>query len=59
MKAIIKVVTAKKQFNQADLDCFRRMLNVLHEHDLAAVLVIKKKIKTEFTIDSHLKLKII
>lgn len=57
MKAVIKIVTAHKQFTPGELDCFRRILNVLHSRDLSAVLIIKEKVKTTFTVNSHLKLK--
>lgn len=56
MKAIIKILTAQKEFSKNDLDVFRRILNVLSSHDLAARLIIKKKIKQSYEIhESKLK----
>lgn len=55
MKAIIKIVTAQKQFSSQDLDVFRRMLNVLHEHDLAASLTMTKKTKVQFDYNTKLR----
>jgi hypothetical protein len=45
MKASIKIITVNKEFSKEDLDAMRRILNVLRAHDLAASLVIKRKIK--------------
>jgi hypothetical protein len=50
MKAIIRIVTAQKQFSKEDMDSFRRILNVLHEHHLSASLEIKKKEVQTFTV---------
>lgn len=50
MKAIIRVVTANKEFSNEDLDIFRRVLNVLRTHDLSVALFIKQKLTKEFTI---------
>lgn len=50
MKASIKIVTAQKNFSQSDLDTFRRILNVLREHDLSVRLTIKKKVTTDYRI---------
>ena len=56
MKAIIKIVTAQKEFSKEDLDCFRRMLNVLHDHHLSARLDIKKKqVQSYKIVQSKLK----
>jgi len=58
MKATIKIITAQKEFSKADMDAFRRILNVLRSHDLAARLTIKKKITTHYEIQES-KLKIV
>jgi hypothetical protein len=50
MKAIIKILTANKEFSKEDMDSFRRILNVLHEHHLSASLEIKKKEFQTFTV---------
>lgn len=57
MKAIIKIVTANKEFSKEDLDCFRRMLNVLYAHKLSARLEIKKKTEIQSYTVVHAKLK--
>jgi|GEM_PF-5553299 len=49
MKATIKIVTARKEFTKSDMDAFRRILNVLHEHNLSARLSIKEKTKSQIT----------
>jgi len=41
-KAKIKIVSISKEFSKEDLDCFRRMLNVLEHHNLVAELQIKE-----------------
>jgi hypothetical protein len=56
MKAIIRIVTANKEFSKEDLDCFRRMLNVLYAHKLSARLEIKKTEIQSYTV-IHSKLK--
>lgn len=50
MKATLKIKTTEKEFSKQDMDTFRRMLNVLRSHDLAASLIIKKKTKEEYKI---------
>jgi len=45
MKAIIKVVTAEKEFNDDQKTIMRRVVMVLIEHDLSACIVLKKKVK--------------
>jgi len=53
MKAIIKVVTAKKEFTEDQKTIMRRVVMVLIEHNLSACIVLKKKaVKTEVL---HLK----
>jgi hypothetical protein len=44
MKAIIKVVTANKEFTEDQKQILRRMTNVLIEHGLSACVVLKKKV---------------
>jgi hypothetical protein len=44
MKAIIKVVTASKEFNNDQKQIMRRIVNVLTEHNLSACIILKKKI---------------
>jgi len=56
MRAVIKIVTAQKEFSKADLDVFRRILNVLHAHDLSAVLEIRKKSKEQISYNVKLRL---
>lgn len=41
-KAKIKIVSLQKCFSQTDLECFRRLLNVLEDHGLSAELQIKE-----------------
>ena len=48
MKAVIKILTAGKQFTPDEMDCFRRMLNVFHERGLSARLEIKVKQTYDF-----------
>jgi len=50
MKAVIRIVTAQKQFSKEDMDSFRRILNVLYAHHLSARLEIKKKEVQTFTV---------
>jgi len=47
MKAVIKVVTAAKDFTEDQKQIMRRVTMVLIEHDLSACIYIKKKIKKE------------
>jgi hypothetical protein len=44
MKAIIKIVTANKDFSEDEKMLFRRMVNVLFEHNLSARVMLKKKV---------------
>lgn len=43
MKAIIKVVTANKEFTEDQKKILRRVTMVLIEHNLSACIEIKKK----------------
>ena len=43
MKAIIKVCTAAKEFNQDQKNIMRRVAMVLIEHDLSVVVIMKVK----------------
>jgi hypothetical protein len=45
MKAIIKVVTAKKEFTQDQEQILRRISNVLMEHGLSVAIFLKRKSK--------------
>jgi len=45
MKAIIKIVTADKEFTEDQKTIMRRVVMVLIEHNLSACVVLKKKIK--------------
>jgi hypothetical protein len=53
MKAIIKIVTANKKFDEDQKQLMRRMVNVLYEHNLSACIILKKKVRK----DKILKLK--
>ena len=44
MKAIIKVVTANKEFSEDQKQIMRRISNVLLEHNLSVAIILKKKI---------------
>lgn len=54
-KATIKIASASKTFSQADLDCFRRLLNVLEDHQLSVRLNIKE-VKSYKLENSKLKI---
>jgi hypothetical protein len=43
MKAIIKVCTANKAFNQDQLNILRRVTTVLQEHNLSVAVTLKIK----------------
>ena len=45
MKAIIKVVTAEKEFSEDQKQILRRVTMVLIEHNLSACVILKKKVK--------------
>ncbi|MGA2407733.1 MAG: hypothetical protein ABSF81_13435 [Bacteroidales bacterium] len=45
MKAIIKVVTAEKEFTQDQEQIMRRISNVLREHGLSVAITPKRKSK--------------
>jgi len=45
MKAIIKILTADKEFSQDQKDIMRRISNVLKEHNLSVSIQIRKKVK--------------
>jgi hypothetical protein len=45
MKAIIKVVTAEREFTEDQKQILRRVTMVLIEHNLSACIEIKKKKK--------------
>ena len=55
MKAIIRVVTANKEFDEDQKQIMRRIVMVLTEHNLSACIVLKNVIKK----DKYLKLKIV
>jgi len=55
MKAIIKIVTAEREFNADQKQIMRRIVMVLTEHSLSACIVLKQKIKK----DKYLKLKVL
>ena len=44
MKAVIKVVTANKEFSNDQKQILRRVTMVLIEHQLSACVVLKKKV---------------
>jgi hypothetical protein len=48
MRAVIKIASARKKFSQSELDCFRRIVNVLHSHDLSACIKVKDKVDTVY-----------
>ena len=43
MKAVIKIVTAEKEFTQDQRQIMRRVTMVLTEHNLSVALAIKEK----------------
>jgi len=45
MKAIITIVTARKEFRQDQINIMRRVAMVLVEHDLSVDVSMKTKIK--------------
>ena len=45
MKAIIKIVTAEKDFSEDQKQIMRRITMVLIEHNLSACIMLKKKVK--------------
>lgn len=47
MKAIIKIVTAKKEFTPDQTQILRRIVNVLCDHNLSAAILLKKKVKKD------------
>ena len=51
MKAIIKVVTAEKQFSKDQEQILRRISNVLRAHGLSVVIITKEK--TVQQLDLH------
>jgi len=53
MKAVIKIVTADKEFSQDQKDILRRISNVLMEHNLSVSVILKKKVKKRL---KHLKI---
>lgn len=55
MKAVIKIVTARKEFTEDQKQIMRRVTMVLIEHNLSACIVLKKKVKK----DRELKLKVV
>jgi hypothetical protein len=54
MKAVIKIVTAEKEFSESQMKILKRIMLVLIEYNLSVVLSIKKK---EIQ-PKHVKLKI-
>ena len=46
MRAVIKIASADKNFSKSELDCFRRIINVLHSHNLSACIKFKDKVPT-------------
>jgi hypothetical protein len=43
MKAIIKIVTANKDFDDDQKQIMRRVMSVLHDHRLSVCIIQKKK----------------
>jgi hypothetical protein len=50
MKAIIKIVTARKDFRPDQIAIMRRVSMVLQEHDLSVDIRISKKVMKEIPI---------
>jgi len=48
MRAVIKIASASKDFSKSDRDCFRRIINVLHSHNLSACIKVKDKVDTVY-----------
>jgi hypothetical protein len=44
VKAIIKIVTADKDFTEDQKQIMRRVSNVLMEHNLSVSVILKKKV---------------
>ena len=53
MKAVIKILTADKEFSQDQKDILRRVSNVLMEHNLSVSVILKKKVSKKL---KHLKI---
>lgn len=50
MKAIIKIVTARREFRQDQIAILRRIAMVLQEHDLSVDIRINKKVTKEIKL---------
>lgn len=51
MKAIIKIVTARKEFRQDQIAIMRRVVMVLQAHNLSVDLKIVKQVTIDIAID--------
>jgi hypothetical protein len=50
MKAIIRIVTAEKEFTRDQEQIMRRISNVLREHGLSVAITMKRKTKEPFDL---------